>query len=86
MRKYHFGDTYMGLWRGRAQRICKSQHQRDRYKKAPMSVAARKSNKSKVQAKYDDLLLINQHKLLPEQQYDNVMDEVFELNPDTPKV
>jgi G3E family GTPase len=45
-----------------------------------------KSYTAKVQAKYTDLILINKHELLTEQQYDDAMDDVFELNPDTPKV
>eukprot|EP00455_Lapot_gusevi_P057521 TRINITY_DN9822_c0_g1_i2.p1 TRINITY_DN9822_c0_g1~~TRINITY_DN9822_c0_g1_i2.p1 ORF type:complete len:344 (-),score=74.21 TRINITY_DN9822_c0_g1_i2:71-1048(-) len=45
-----------------------------------------KSYTAKLQAKYTDLILINKHELVDERQLDSVMDEVYELNPDTPKV
>eukprot|EP00898_Chlorokybus_atmophyticus_P007235 jgi/Chlat1/7512/Chrsp61S07010 len=45
-----------------------------------------KSSTAKLQAKYTDLLLINKHELVSERQLDDVLDDVYELNPDTPMV
>jgi G3E family GTPase len=41
---------------------------------------------AKIQAQYNDIILINKHETLDEQKLDLVLDDVFELNPDTPKI
>mmetsp|Transcript_12892 Transcript_12892/g.22280 ORF Transcript_12892/g.22280 Transcript_12892/m.22280 type:complete len:312 (-) Transcript_12892:985-1920(-) len=41
---------------------------------------------AKMQAQYTDLILLNKHQLVSEDKMDRVMDDVVELNPDTPKV
>eukprot|EP00240_Pyramimonas_obovata_P003736 CAMPEP_0118954810 /NCGR_PEP_ID=MMETSP1169-20130426/58916_1 /TAXON_ID=36882 /ORGANISM="Pyramimonas obovata, Strain CCMP722" /LENGTH=361 /DNA_ID=CAMNT_0006902503 /DNA_START=138 /DNA_END=1223 /DNA_ORIENTATION=- len=46
-----------------------------------------KSYTAKEQCKYTDLILINKHELVPDERtLDTVLDDVHELNPDTPKV
>jgi len=45
-----------------------------------------KSLTAKLQAQYTDLILINKHEELPEAKLDHALDDVYELNPDTPKV
>lgn len=45
-----------------------------------------KSYTAKLQAKYTDLILINKHEELSESDLEDVLDDVYELNPDTPKV
>ncbi|TPX78601.1 hypothetical protein CcCBS67573_g00125 [Chytriomyces confervae] len=41
---------------------------------------------AKMQAKYTDLILLNKHELISERQFDLVLDHVYELNEDTPKI
>merc|ERR1712093_162468 len=41
---------------------------------------------AKMQAKYTDLLLLNKHELASERQLDNVLDSLYELNTETPKL
>lgn len=41
---------------------------------------------AKIQAQYNDVILINKHETLDEHKLDLVLDDVFELNPDTPKL
>ena len=45
-----------------------------------------KSYTAKIQAKYTDLILLNKTEVVSEQQIDRVLDDVFEVNPDTPKI
>eukprot|EP00959_Pyramimonas_sp_CCMP1952_P234721 4904302-Pyramimonas_sp.AAC.1 len=46
-----------------------------------------KSYTAKEQCKYTDLILINKHELVPDERtLDTVLDDVHELNPETPKV
>lgn len=47
---------------------------------------ADKSYTAKVQAKYTDLILINKKELATSDQLDRVLDELYELNPETPKL
>jgi len=41
---------------------------------------------AKLQTKYTDLILLNKHESLTEVERDDVLDDIYELNPDTPKV
>lgn len=41
---------------------------------------------AKIQAQYNDIILINKHETLDERKLDLVLDDVFELNPETPKI
>ena len=41
---------------------------------------------ARMQAQYTDLILLNKHELVTERQLDIVMDHVYELNTDTPKL
>jgi G3E family GTPase len=41
---------------------------------------------AKIQAQYNDIILVNKHETLDERKLDLVLDDVFELNPDTPKI
>ncbi|KAJ3087078.1 hypothetical protein HK102_011851 [Quaeritorhiza haematococci] len=41
---------------------------------------------AKMQAKYTDLILLNKHEEVTERQLDTVLDHVYELNEDTPKI
>ncbi|KAI9332140.1 cobW-domain-containing protein [Zopfochytrium polystomum] len=41
---------------------------------------------AKMQAKYTDVILLNKHELVSERQLDLVLDHVYELNEDTPKL
>lgn len=45
-----------------------------------------KSYTAKLQAKYTDLILINKHEGLSENVLDDTLDDVYELNPDAPKI
>ncbi len=45
-----------------------------------------KSYTAKIQAQYTDLILINKHEDIPEKDLDAVLDDVYELNPDAPKI
>lgn len=45
-----------------------------------------KSYTAKLQAKYTDLILINKHESVTESDLDRVLDDVYEINPETPKV
>jgi G3E family GTPase len=45
-----------------------------------------KSYTAKLQAKYTDLILINKHEQVSEHDLDRILDDVYELNPDTPKI
>ncbi|MDD5252005.1 MAG: GTP-binding protein [Patescibacteria group bacterium] len=45
-----------------------------------------KSFTAQHQAKYTDLILINKHELVDERRLDDVLDDVYELNLETPKV
>ncbi len=45
-----------------------------------------KSYTAKIQAQFTDLILINKHELVSERQLDDVLDDVYELNVDTPKI
>ncbi|KAJ3173291.1 hypothetical protein HK101_011078 [Irineochytrium annulatum] len=41
---------------------------------------------AKMQAKYTDVILLNKHELVTERELETVMDHVYELNEDTPKI
>ncbi|KAI9349530.1 CobW/HypB/UreG, nucleotide-binding domain-containing protein [Obelidium mucronatum] len=41
---------------------------------------------AKMQAKYTDVILLNKHELISERQFDLVLDHVYELNEETPKI
>ncbi|KAJ3013060.1 UNVERIFIED_CONTAM: hypothetical protein HDU68_000891 [Siphonaria sp. JEL0065] len=41
---------------------------------------------AKMQAKYTDVILLNKHELITERQFDLILDHVYELNEDTPKI
>ncbi|KAJ3327051.1 hypothetical protein HDU76_012405 [Blyttiomyces sp. JEL0837] len=41
---------------------------------------------ARMQAKYTDIILLNKHELITERQLDTVLDHVYELNEDTPKI
>ncbi|KAJ3061515.1 hypothetical protein HDU98_002576 [Podochytrium sp. JEL0797] len=41
---------------------------------------------AKMQAKYTDVILLNKHELISEREFDLVLDHVYELNEDTPKI
>lgn len=45
-----------------------------------------KSYTAKLQAQFTDLILINKHELVDERDLDEVLDDVYELNPTTPKI
>lgn len=45
-----------------------------------------KSYTAKIQAKFTDLILINKHELVGERELEDVLDDVYELNLETPKV
>eukprot|EP00741_Cyanophora_paradoxa_P000514 tig00000405_g501.t1 len=45
-----------------------------------------RSQTAKLQAQYTDVILINKHQLVPETRLDSVLDDVYDLNPDTPKI
>ncbi len=45
-----------------------------------------KSFTAKLQAQYTDLILVNKHESLTERQLDDVLDDVYDLNLDTPKI
>ena len=45
-----------------------------------------KSYTAKLQAKETDLILINKHENIPEVKLDKVLDDVYDINPSTPKV
>lgn len=45
-----------------------------------------KTYTARLQAQYTDLILINKHELVSEQHLDRTLDDVYDLNPDTPKV
>jgi len=45
-----------------------------------------KSYTAKLQAKYTDLILINKHETISERELDQTLDDVYEINPDTPKI
>eukprot|EP00276_Gloeochaete_wittrockiana_P025018 CAMPEP_0184360196 /NCGR_PEP_ID=MMETSP1089-20130417/123806_1 /TAXON_ID=38269 ORGANISM="Gloeochaete wittrockiana, Strain SAG46.84" /NCGR_SAMPLE_ID=MMETSP1089 /ASSEMBLY_ACC=CAM_ASM_000445 /LENGTH=314 /DNA_ID=CAMNT_0026699297 /DNA_START=25 /DNA_END=965 /DNA_ORIENTATION=+ len=45
-----------------------------------------KSYTAKLQAQYTDLILLNKHQLVSESVLDRVLDDIYELNPDTPKI
>jgi G3E family GTPase len=45
-----------------------------------------KSYTAKIQAKYNDLILINKHEEVSEKDLDTLLDDVYDLNPLTPKV
>jgi G3E family GTPase len=45
-----------------------------------------KSYTAKLQARYTDLILINKHEGLSEIELDRILDDVYELNPDAPKI
>ena len=45
-----------------------------------------KSYTAKIQTKFTDLILINKHELVTNRQLEDVLDDVYELNLDTPKV
>ncbi|MFZ6036165.1 MAG: CobW family GTP-binding protein [Patescibacteria group bacterium] len=47
---------------------------------------ADKSFTAKIQAEYTDLILINKHEQVDERTLDQTLDDVYELNPHTPKV
>ncbi|MBI5037945.1 MAG: GTP-binding protein [Candidatus Kerfeldbacteria bacterium] len=47
---------------------------------------ADKSYTAKIQAQYTDLILINKHESVDERTLDQTLDDVYELNPNTPKV
>lgn len=47
---------------------------------------ADKSYTAKIQAEYTDLILINKHEQVDERTLDQTLDDVYELNPNTPKV
>jgi len=41
---------------------------------------------AKIQAQFTDLILINKHELVSESKLDHLLDDVYDLNPSTPKV
>jgi G3E family GTPase len=45
-----------------------------------------KSYTAKMQAQYTDLILLNKWENMSERELDDVLDDVFELNPETPKI
>lgn len=45
-----------------------------------------KSYTAKIQAEYTDLILINKHEEIKEEELDHVLDDVYDLNPTTPKI
>jgi len=45
-----------------------------------------KSYTAKLQTKETDLILINKHELVPERKLDEILDDVYTLNPTTPKI
>lgn len=45
-----------------------------------------KSYTAKLQAKYTDMILINKHEGIPESTLEDTLDDVYELNPDAPKI
>lgn len=45
-----------------------------------------KSFTAKLQTKYTDLVLLNKHEAVDERRLDDVLDDIYELNPDAPKV
>ena len=45
-----------------------------------------KSYTAKIQAEYTDLILINKHEEVKEEDLDHVLDDVYDLNPTTPKI
>ena len=45
-----------------------------------------KSYTAKMQAQFTDLILINKHEEMSEQKLDETLDDVYELNPQTPKI
>lgn len=45
-----------------------------------------RSSSARLQAKYTDLILLNKTELASDAQFDRVLDDVCELNPDTPQV
>jgi len=45
-----------------------------------------KSYTAKIQAEYTDLILINKHEQVKEEELDHVLDDVYDLNPTTPKI
>jgi len=45
-----------------------------------------KSYTAKIQAEYTDLILINKHEEVKEEELDHVLDDVYDLNPTTPKI
>ncbi len=47
---------------------------------------ADKSYTAKIQAQYTDLILINKHEEVDERTLDQTLDDVYDLNPNTPKV
>lgn len=47
---------------------------------------ADKSYTAKIQAQYTDLILINKHEAVDERTLDQTLDDVYDLNPNTPKV
>ncbi len=45
-----------------------------------------KSYTAKMQAEFTDIILINKHENVDERELDNTLDDVYELNPQTPKI
>lgn len=45
-----------------------------------------KSHTAKLQAQYSDIILINKHEDTDENKLDKVLDDIYELNPQTPKI
>lgn len=45
-----------------------------------------KSYTAKIQAQFTDLILINKHENIPETELETTLDDVYELNPNTPKI
>jgi len=45
-----------------------------------------KSYTAKLQAQFTDLILVNKHELISEQELETVLDDVYDLNPTTPKI
>jgi G3E family GTPase len=45
-----------------------------------------KSYTAKMQSEYTDTILINKHEQVSKQELDDVLDDVYELNPSTPKI
>jgi G3E family GTPase len=41
---------------------------------------------AKIQAQFTDLILINKHELVSESKLDHLLDDVYDLNPSTPKI